>query len=348
MKILVAEDNRENLELIFDVLKIGKYEVIKTLDGISALEQTKTQSPDLIILDVSMPGMSGFEVLQALKSDEQLSLIPVIMLTAISDIDNRVKGINMGAEDYLSKPFSPKELLARVERALKAKQLRDETVQQREQVRLTFERFVDPKIVEQLLKDPLKLQLGGKTQIVTILFADLEGFTALAENHEPERVLQILNSYHALIVKILVKYGGIVDKFVGDCVMALFNTPNEQPDHIARAVKTALHIQDELHWFHQKLEPDYRLKINFGIHSGKAVVGTVGTDKHMNFTAIGDTVNIAARLQEMAKEGQILVTQEVYDDVQNFVVGHERGSMKVKGRSEAISVVQVSNSPIDE
>jgi class 3 adenylate cyclase len=348
VKILVADDNRDNIELVSDILSVTGHIVVKAYDGISVLHMTNSEMPDLILLDVNMPNMTGFEVAEVLKSQPHTAQIPIIMLTALSDVESRVKGLALGADDYLPKPFSPKELLARVDRSLRAKLATDEMRVQNERVRLTFERFVDPQIVEQLLNNPDQIQLGGRTHEITVMFADLEGFTSLSEQIEPAQLLKILNAYHSLMVKIILKYGGTIDKFIGDCVMALYNTPNFQDDHISRAVKSALHIQDEVYWFHQKLEPQYRMLINFGIHVGTAVVGNVGTDRFMNFTAVGDTVNIAARLQGLAKHGQILVSQPVYDVTQEFIMGRSRGSIKIKGRNEAVSVVQISNTLIED
>jgi class 3 adenylate cyclase len=304
--------------------------------------------PDLLLLDVNMPGVSGFDVVERLKSNPVTAQVNIIMLTAMADVDSRVKGLSLGADDYLTKPFSPKELLARVNRTLKSKESSDELRRQQQRTRLTFERFVAPQIVEQLLKNPDQLRLGGETQTVTVMFADLEGFTSLSERVEPERLLQVLNIYHSLICKIILLYGGTIDKFIGDCVMALYNTPVPQEDHIARAVKTALHVQDQMYWFHQRLEPELRLSVNFGIHQGTAVIGNVGAENLMNFTAIGDTVNIAARLQGLAERGQILVTQPVFEATEEFVVGRSRGFLQVKGRSEPVHVVQISNSPIED
>lgn len=348
MKILIADDNRDNIELMTDIFASTPHQIASAMDGYTTLRVVEQEHPDLILLDVNMPGLTGFEVCEILKSNPVTAGIHIIMVTALNDVDNRVRGLQVGADDYLPKPFSPRELIARVDRSLKSKSSSDRLKRSEEHTRVTFERFVAPQIVEQLLNNPDSIALGGKIQEVTVLFADLEGFTSLSERTDPERLLHVLNVYHALIGRIIARYGGTIDKFIGDCVMALYNTPVQQEDHIARAVKSSLHIQDEIYWFHQRLEEDYRLRINIGINSGMAVVGNVGTDRLMNFTAVGDTVNIAARLQDMASRGQILVAQNVYDATQDFVVGRVRGSLPVKGRQQSVSVVQISNTTIDD
>jgi class 3 adenylate cyclase len=343
LKILVVDDNRDNIELVKDIIEVAGHTVVSADDGASALIIAPEQLPDLILLDVNMPGMDGFEVCRQLKQNPATNGIPVIMLTAQSDVDSRVKGLAVGADDYLAKPFSPRELMARVDRSLRSKAVSDDLRVKQEQIRNTFSRFVAASVVDELLKNPDQVKLGGKLQAVTVLFADLEGFTSLSELTEPEQLLQLLNSYHTFMAEIVIHYGGTIDKFLGDGLMALYNTPVEQPDHIARAVKTALHIQDELYWFNEKLPQFNRMKINFGIHTGMAIVGNVGSENLMDFTAVGDTVNIAARLQSMAEQGEILVSAAVYALTQDFAFGRSRGLLRVKGRKEPVEVYQISN-----
>ncbi len=348
MQILVVDDNPDNIELICDILDTLGYDIHTAVDGISALEIARANHPDLMVLDVNMPGMSGFEVVEQLKQDELTSSIPIIMLTALSDVENRIHAMTLGAEDYLTKPFSPRELIARVERRLQSKVQTDDLKAKQQQIRDTFERFVAAPIVQQMLKSPEQVKLGGKLQPITVLFADLEGFTSLSEHTDPEELLSVLNQYHSLVVKIIQRYNGTIDKFIGDCVMALYNTPVEQELHISNAVKAALHIQDELPWFHQTLAEPYRLKINFGIHTGVAVVGNVGTTELMDYTAVGDTVNVSARLQGLADNGQILISQPVYEAVEDFVFARLRGPLAVKGRQNSVIVYEISNTYIPE
>jgi len=347
VRILVVDDNQDNIDLIQDILSTLEYDILSAMEGQSAIALAREHRPDLVVLDVNMPGMSGFEVVEHLKQDEVTQSIPVIMLTALSDIENRVHAMTLGAEDYLTKPFSPRELIARVQRRLQSKIQTDDLKAKQEQIRNTFERFVAAPIVQQMLQSPTDVKLGGKLQEITVLFADLEGFTSLSERTDPEQLLSVLNQYHSFIVKIIQRYKGTIDKFIGDCVMALYNTPVEQPDHMDNAVKSALHIQDELYWFHSKLDPEYRLKINFGIHTGVAVVGNVGTTELMDYTAVGDTVNVAARLQGLADNGQILISDAVYSQVEDIVFGRLRGPLPVKGRKNAVTVYEISNTYIE-
>lgn len=341
MKVLVADDNANSRQLVKDIIESIGYETILAHDGPKALVVAQTQSPDLIILDVNMPGMSGFEVCAALKSDEQLSQIPILMLTALADVENRVTGLGLGADDYLSKPFSPRELAARVNARLRTKAEADDLRKTKELLRQTFERFVSPVVVEKLMQDPTQIKLGGQIQEVTVFFADLEGFTSISERTDPEKLLHVLNLYHALIVNVIQSYAGTVDKFIGDGVMALYNTPLHLDDHALRAVLTALHIRDALAEFYIQFEPEYRMQVNFGIHTGPAVVGNVGAPNLMNFTAVGDTVNLAARLQDLSSGGRILISEACYNRIDAALKITPIGYQTVKGRTEAVMVYEV-------
>lgn len=341
MRILVADDNRDSRLLIADIVTGIGAEVIQAVDGLEAIEKTQAEIPDLVILDVTMPGMSGFEVCAHLKSAPETSHIPILMLTAMSDIDHRVQGLKAGADDYLGKPFSPRELVERVRARFRAKQETDDLRKTQQIIRRTFERYVAPAVVEQLLHDPTQVSLGGKLQEVTVLFADLENFTAISEHTPPEKLLAILNEYHTMTVTQIRAHGGTVDKFMGDGVMALYNAPLTQEDHALRAVLTALHIRDSLFEFHDSFDPPHRMRINFGLHTGMAVVGNVGAPDLMNFTAVGDTVNIAARLQAISRDGQILISAETHHALQERVLARPIGSLKMKGRTEAVMTYEV-------
>ncbi len=336
MKIHVADDNADNRQLLLDILGGMGYDMITSYDGPSTMDVAQSQMPDLLILDVNMPGMSGFEVCAALKGDPATAKIPILMLTAVGGVDNRVTGLGVGADDYLEKPFNPRELIARVRRRLESKVETDDLRETQKLLRQTFERFVSPGVVEQLMRDPASVKLGGQLQEVTVLFADLENFTSISEHTEPEKLLSILNDYHALIVRVILDHGGTIDKFIGDAVMALFNTPVVQDDHALRAVTAALDIRAALPEFHQRLEAAYRMNINFGIHSGMAVVGNVGSPELMDFTAVGDTVNVAARIQELSHDNQILISEATFNYVREQIGAEAMGERTVKGRQRSV------------
>jgi class 3 adenylate cyclase len=344
-RILVADDNSLGRQMISDIITAMGHEVTTAPDGPSALLAARAQMPDLIILDVDMPGMTGFEVCRMMRSDDATSRIPIIMLTALQDTEDRVYGLDIGADDYLTKPFSPPELRARIEKRLRAKTEEDSLRERQAMIRRTFERFVAPQVVERLLQDPTLVKLGGELQEVTVMFADLEGFTAISEQMHPGKLLSVLNSYHELVVNMVQQHHGTVNKFLGDGVMALYNTPLPLAQHARSAVETALAVRDALPAFHERFEPAYRMGINFGIHTGQAIVGNVGTAQIMDFTAVGDTVNLAARLQQRARNSQILVSDKTYAQLGEAIQARELGPVSVKNRREKVMTYEVGGRP---
>jgi class 3 adenylate cyclase len=344
VKVLVVDDNPSGRQLLVDIILSMNLQVLQAADGPEALLVAREHLPDLIILDVSMPGMSGFEVLEELKSKPNTAKIPILMLTALDSIENRVHGLKLGADDYLSKPFNPRELMERVKTRLRLKVETDELRQTQQMIRSTFARYVSPSVVEQLLHDPSRVKLGGDLQEITVLFADLEGFTGISERTEPEHLLSVLNEYHTMLVTTIRALGGTVDKFIGDAVMALYNTPLKQPDHALRAVDTALRVREILPEFHQRFDPLFRMPINFGIHSGMAVVGNVGAPDLMNYTAVGDTVNLAARLQGLSSGGRILISDTTAEAVGSAVTTACIGLRALKGRAEPVITYEVLDS----
>ena len=385
MKILIADDEPGGRELIADIVRSMGHEVAAACDGPSTLAHARAHLPDLILLDVNMPGMTGFEVCRLLRAEERTSRIPIIMLTGLQEPDDRVFGLDIGADDYLVKPFATRELLsvplvswlafrldspeplplklpavtlppslrkagftfatrelmARIEKRLRAKSEADGLREKQDMIRRTFERFVEPHVVERLLQDPSLIKLGGELQEVTVLFADLEGFTALSELTHPGRLLGVLNQYHELMVRMVQRHHGTVNKFLGDGVMALYNTPLPLERHALCAVATALETREALREFHQQFEPAHRMGIHFGIHTGQAVVGNVGTAQIMEFTAVGDTVNLAARLQEHASQSRILITNTTYEQVRDEIAVRAVGQVRVKNRAEPVMTYEV-------
>jgi adenylate cyclase len=341
VKVLVADDNADNRHLLEDILLGQGYSVLIARDGFEAIDLARENLPDLLILDINMPGMNGFDVCDDLKSDPNTQQIPILMLTALADIENRVKGLGLGADDYVTKPFSPRELVARIDARLRIKSDQDALRETQEIVRQTFERFVSAKIVKQLLEHADEIHLGGQIQDVTVVFADVEGFTGLAEKTEPEQMLSVLNAYHGQIVEYIQAEDGIIDKFLGDGAMALYNAPLPQPDHALRAVRSVMRLRQFLPEFRKQFPPQFQLKINFGIHTGKAVVGTVGSKDMMDYTAIGDTVNIASRIQDISHGGQTLISGAVYEQVKDSVRAEFIGNRKVKNREQPVMLYEV-------
>jgi len=336
--ILVADDTRATLELVRQVLLMHGYRVVEARDGLEALEKIQHEQPDLLILDINMPRMDGYEVCLRLKSNPATAHIPVLMLSAMERVKDRVRGLSLGAEDYVIKPFRPDELAARVAARLRAKRQVDALRSSEEYVRMTFQRYVAPAVVRRLLSDPKAVSLGGARRDITVLFADISGFTRLSEQLEPEQTLRLLNDFLTLAGRAVLEQEGTLDKFTGDAVMALFNAPLAQRNHSYRAVIAALNMRKRLATFECDNVPDGRLRFKVGICSGEAVVGNAGMPNLINYTAVGDTVNVAKRLEEQAEPDQILLSASTYEAVQDRVEVHALGSRQVKGRSASLQV----------
>lgn len=209
-------------------------------------------------------------------------------------------------------------------------------------IKETFMRYAPPAVVEQLLRDPSQLKLGGVRKPLSILFADLRGFTAFSERLAPEELVEVLNTYLALAADAVLAFDGVLDKFMGDAVMGLFNVPLDQSQPTRRAVQAALKMQHDIAAFHARAGLEHRLNFGIGVHAGEAVVGNIGTDKQRNYTAIGDAVNYAKRLQENAQGGQILISAAAYEQVKEYVAARELPPLHVKGRSTAEAVWEVT------
>jgi class 3 adenylate cyclase len=337
--ILVVDDRPDAVQLLCDLLEMEGYDTAAAYDGHQALDSLRRRLPDLVLLDINMPNLNGYEVCQRMKADPKMAAVPVLMLTAWAEPDQRIKGLQMGAEDYLAKPFDHRELLARIETRLRAKQQADRLRTTQQTIRATFERFVPAHVVQRLLDDPSQVSLGGTEQMVTILFADLRGYTALAETLEPETLVGILNGHLTVAAQAVLAQEGTISHYSGDLVMAIFNAPLMQPDHAARAARAAVLLMEEMANYHDSLPPELCMGCGIGIASGNAIVGNIGTKELFNFTAVGDTVNLAQRLEDIAAPGEILLTESTNQLLPSVGFQTElRGRIALRGRSEPATV----------
>ena len=342
MRILIVDDLSLGRQMISDVITLMGHESIEAPNGEAGLKMAQaTPPPDLILLDVNMPGMDGFQVCKILKGDPLTQSIPIIFLTSYNESEDRVRGLNIGADDYLTKPFAIRELSARIEKRLQAREETKMLIGQQAVIRQTFERFLAPQVVEILLRDPDRVKLGGDLQEITVMFTDLEGFTTLSEVTPPHELLRVLNRYHELVSRLVEQHGGIVNKFMGDGVMVLFNTPVSRENHARSAVEAALAIRAALPGLHAEFEPRFRLSINYGIHTGPAIVGNVGTSHFMDYTALGDTVNLAARLQDIARGNQILISDTTQAGLGSAIAVNAMGPLSIRNRSKAVPTFAV-------
>ncbi|MDP2046368.1 MAG: response regulator, partial [Deltaproteobacteria bacterium] len=292
--ILVVDDNRMNRMMQARGLEQQGHRVSFAEHGRQALEMMRNQAFDLVLLDIEMPEMNGYEVLEQLRADPHWRDIPVIMISAVDEIDSVVRCIEMGAADYLNKPFNPVLLKARVNASLEKKRLLDK---QRE----LFRKFATDEVAEELLTSGFSL--GGKLVDATVLFCDIRSFTTLAESQSPEDTIELLNAYYGLIINATASEGGIVSLMAGDGLMSIFGAPRAREDHRQQSVKAAMQMIERIDRFNQEQALLHRapIAVGIGIASGSVIAGFVGTQRRATYTCIGDTVNLASRLESHTK-----------------------------------------------
>src|SRR5215831_11321068 len=293
-RLLVVDDNKVNRLLLTRSLEQQGHSIASAENGRAALEMLRREPFDLLLLDIEMPEMDGFQVLEQLKGDLQLRDLPVIVTSSLEGVDNVVRCIELGAEDYLQKPVNPALLKARVGASLEKKRLRD---QQKELVR----RFATPEVAQDLQQSGFSL--GGKRVSGTVMFSDIRSFTPLAESQSPEDTIELLNTYYTLMFNAISGHGGIVSEIAGDGLMAVFGAPLPLPEHCDAAVQAALEMIEMIELFNveQASAGKSPIRIGIGIASGEMVAGYTGTNERATYTCIGDTVNVAARLEAHTK-----------------------------------------------
>jgi adenylate cyclase len=360
--ILVVDDNAENREMLGRRLEREGHRVRSAAGGQEALDLLARQPIDLVLLDVMMPEMDGYAVLQHLKADPALRHIPVLMISALDEMDSVVRCIELGAEDYLPKPFDPVLLRARIGACLEKKRLRDRdaqhvqelaewnrTLEQRvaEQVALVdrlgrLKRFFSPQLAEMIVAggadDPLKTH----RREVTVCFLDLRGFTAFAETAEPEEVMGVLREYHAEMGKLILEHEGTLERFTGDGMMVFFNDPVSVPNPGERAVRMALAMRECVTGLVEKWRKlGYELELGIGIAQGYATIGAIGFEGRWDYGAIGSVTNLAARLCAEAKPGKILVAQRVLATAEAVLEVEPAGELSLKGFHRPIPAFNV-------
>jgi adenylate cyclase len=335
-RLLVADDNKVNRLLLARSLELQGHRVAMAENGRVALEMLGREPFDLLLLDMEMPEMTGFEVLEHMARDAQLRDLPVIVTSSLEGIDHVVRCIELGAEDYLPKPVNPVLLKARIGASLEKKRLRD---QQKEMVR----RFATRAVAADL--DASGFALGGKHVRATVMFSDIRGFTAMVDAQPPEVTIELLNTYYTLMFDAIGGQGGVVNQMVGDGLMAVFGAPLPLPDPPRAAVNAALEMMqmlDLLNADHRKAgKPE--LRIGIGIATGEVVAGYTGTQDRATYTCVGNTVNLAARLEAHTKEAgePILVDGETSRALGGALAAKTLGTVEIRGRSQPLEVFAV-------
>jgi class 3 adenylate cyclase len=341
-KILAVDDNKQNLQVLTKALTAADYEVITAADGLTALELAESAAPDLILLDVLMPGMSGYEVCEKIRAQETSGRLPIVMLTALNEVSHRIRGIEAGADDFLSKPFNREELLTRVRSLLRIKTLYNDIESKNRLLRTLFGRYVSEEVAADIVANPGRhLKLGGEKREVTVLFGDLRGFTPLAETIAPEHAVDILNVFLSHVVDVVFAHNGSLDKFRGDGFMAFFGAPMQHENDPANAVRCALTLHERLKGVTFADFPDLRLQMGVGINTGTVIAGNIGSERRADYTVIGDQVNIAQRFEASAGPGQTLITGATYERVKAHVEVRELGVLRVSGKQDGVPAYDV-------
>jgi adenylate cyclase len=351
-RILIVDDNPANLEILETRLARQGYEIITATDGDEALIAARQSTPDLILLDVMMPRKDGIQVCRELKADPDLPFMPVILVTAKADPDDIVAGLDAGGDEYITKPVDHAALVARVRSILRVKALHDQvqeqavelenwnrTLEQRVDEQLTqierlgtLRRFLPPQVAELLVSSGDQGLLESHRREITVVFCDLRGFTAFAETAEPEEVMGVLREYHEALGRLIFRFEGTLERFIGDGLVVLFNDPLPCPDPTARAVRMAIEMQSRIAGLSEAWRRQgHELGFGIGIAQGYATLGQIGFEGRMDYAAIGPVSNLASRLCDEAGDGDILISQRALAAVEDLVEVEAVGDFMLKG-----------------
>ena len=360
-RILVVDDVPQNVRLLEAILAPRGYDVLAATSGLQALEMIAHDGPDLVLLDVVMPGIDGYEVCRRIREDPSTAMLPVVMVTAAQE-QEKVRAIEAGADDFISKPLNAGELLARVRSLLRVKQYHDKIqaqtgelaewnaslearVQAQVDMLQRFERvrrFVSPELAEVILSSGGEDLLQSHRREITVVFCDLRGFTAFAETAEPEEVIGVLRAFHQAMGEVIYRHEGTLERFAGDGLMVFFNDPLPCPDPAQRAVCMAVEMRERAtDLCREWVRRGYDLAFGVGVAQGFATLGQVGFEGRWDYAAIGTVTNLASRLCDEAAPGQILVSQRIGAEVERLVEVDPVGPLSLKGFSRPIPAFNV-------
>lgn len=353
-RILVVDDQRANVEMMAGVLRARGYEVLTALDGESALERVRAARPDIVVSDILMPGMDGYEMCRRLRADAATALLPVVLVTSLDPQKERIKGLEVGADDFLSKPVNWEDLFARVRSLLRVKSLQDELKgwnakleeRVREQVaqleRLgRLKRFFSRPVAEAIVAGGEEM-LEPHRREITAVFLDLRGFTAFTDRADPDEVMDLLRAYHATLGQRVDEFGGTLEHFAGDGVMIFFNDPLPVENAAERAVRMALALQKAFTpisaaW--AKL--GHEVGLGIGIAQGETTLGIIGFEQRWEYAAIGNVPNLAARLCGAARAGEILLDTQTELDIADMAETETVGPLDLRGFKQPVSAFRL-------
>lgn len=349
-RILVVDDTPANIQSLAAILKGKGYQISVATNGKQALDVLDRVRPNLILLDVMMPEMDGFETCRRIKQSEQWREIPVIFLTAKTDVDDLVQGFELGAVDYVGKPFNSHELLARVSTHLTIDELRNglarsnaELARAHELVRRAFGRYVSEEVAASILHSPEGLELGGEEREVTILMSDLRGFTAMVARLQPREVIEFLNLYLESMVDVISRFEGTIDEIIGDAILVIFGAPTSCSDHAAKAVACGLAMQLAMSEVNRRLveKGATELEMGIGIHTGRVIVGNIGSLRRTKYAAVGSNVNLAGRIESFTTGGQVLISESTRTQITSPLRVHGQFRVEPKGAAGSLQLFEI-------
>jgi len=361
-RVLVVDDTPHNVKLLADLLGVKGYAVATAASGEEALASVAAEPPDIVLLDVMMPGLSGYEVCRLLRAMPATALLPIVLVTSLDPQEERIKGIEAGADDFLSKPINRAELFARVRSLLRIKSLQDEVRRQAEELRdwnasleqrvaeqveeirglAELKRFFAPAVADAIVSQGKESILAPHRREICYVFADLRGFTALTDTAEPEEVEAVLEAYHVAMGPLIVEHGGTLDRFAGDGILVFFNDPLPVPDSASRAARMALGMQGRFRELKDRwLRLGYDLDLGIGIAKGYATIGAFGFEQRVDYTAIGSVVNLASRLCAEAGAGETLIDRRMQAALDGSAHVESLGAIALKGFAQPVPVFRL-------
>ncbi len=363
--ILVVDDIPDNVTMLTAHLRTRGYQTTSANDGIEAIEVVDKEKPDLILLDINMPRMNGLEVCEKLKGDPETESIPIILVTANSNVDDIVRGFEVGADDYLIKPYNYLEMLARVRSMLRICDTQRELVkvnQTLDELNQTLEkkvseqvhelervnrlrRFFSPQIVNTITSENSEQILGEHRREITVVFLDLRNFTSFSEKAEPHEVIATIRDLHKVVGPIIFRYRGTLERFTGDGLMVFLGDPEPMEDHPSQSVKMCIEIRDKVEILRSSwAEKGYDLALGIGVATGEASLGTIGFEGRLDYAAIGVVTNLSCRICSKAGGGQILLSNATYEKVKDEFTTVPFGEIELKGFSKSHPLFEVISS----
>jgi class 3 adenylate cyclase/CheY-like chemotaxis protein len=360
--VLAVDDQPPNLRLLDAVLSPRGYRVLPAGSGREALERLATADVDLVLLDIVMPDLNGYDVCREIRGDPATAYLPVVMITASGE-QEKLRAIEAGADDFVNKPFNQAELLARVASLARIKRYHDTIARQADELRRwnvelevrverqveelqrvgRLRRFLSPQLADLVLASDDEELLASHRREIVVVFCDLRGFTAFAESSEPEEVMGVLAEYHQRLGELIFAHGGTLERFTGDGLMIFFNDPVPIPDAPQRSMRMAVAMRDcvqELSTSWQRR--GHRLSLGIGIAQGYATLGRIGFEGRYDYAAIGSVTNLAARLCDAAGPWQILASLRAFFAAEDHVVGQPVAELPLKGFSRSVPVFEVT------